>query len=222
MATLPVDKKSLIIDTSGSQIFVGVSSGGQWLSMIKETASAVERFQALTNQCLAASDTRLCDIASIVYDRGPGSILGIRTVIAAIQSWRVMSDEVLEIYSFHSLHLIALQLKKKGISDFAILSDWKKSHWNVLKCSNNQLETIQTVELDELYELSSSGVSLYYLPQRKVWKELNLDITEVKLEPESVDEFLSEDNFLMKEDTLPGVYLPEAPSYKKWDQSRHT
>lgn len=212
---------TLVVDSATSELFVGLCKNRSWLFKISKQASAVECFQQTVDLCMQESGVSIKDISCFIYDRGPGSILGIRTVIAALQSWKILNEKSVSIYSFQSLELIARNLIKNGKSNFAILSDWKKDHWNVMKCKNSIISSISPLQLEDLRELEATGTPLFYLPQRKIWQILDIGVNPVILSPETVIDFVHIDAFLRKEENSLKVYLPENPEYKKWDQKRH-
>lgn len=214
------DSTILVLDTSSSVVFAGLLKNGEWLKSTESTEPTLEILFTLVNQILVECNLHFDEIDYYLYDRGPGSILGIRTAIAAIQSWEILSDKKNSIRSFQSLDLIGGSLKREGKDNFSIISDWKKGYWNIWQDHRDPEKTISTIDLEGIQTLSKTSHSTYYLPQRKVWKPLPIELESTLLNPLKIKDLL-ENSSLIKNTAFQTAYLPEQTKYIKWNAKRH-
>jgi tRNA A37 threonylcarbamoyladenosine modification protein TsaB len=223
MAQLPdfSTTRNLVIDASSHPIFVGLIENGEWKWSQTSEEPALECLFMIVEDCMKSSNCELSDIDQFIYDRGPGSILGIRSVISALNAWQILSDHSPNIVSFQSLDLVAHSLAKSNQNRFAILSDWKKGYWNIWHTESSvEKGIIDTIDVEGIKELTESIDQFYYLPQKKVWANLPIEVETVSLNPLDLIEHIQKTNLLNIESTAT-AYMPEVPNYAKWDTKRH-
>ena len=135
---LPSNKASLVIDGSGSTVFVGLlDAENRWLAKAQRVGSPLEELFPIIEAVLTESGLSLRDIGSYIYCMGPGSVLGIRLCAMAIETWSRLYPKSVQYYKYNSLLLSAHALlhATPDLRDALIVSDWKKGAWNALYLS---------------------------------------------------------------------------------------
>jgi tRNA threonylcarbamoyladenosine biosynthesis protein TsaB len=97
--------------------------------------AATESLFALVETALQTAELALAACAGFVFTEGPGSILGIRVVAAALRAWKVLPGFAAKpVFAVNSLALAARLLLREEPArrDFALLADSRQGWWNTL------------------------------------------------------------------------------------------
>lgn len=213
-----------VLDASSPIILTGLyhSIDKRFIVIESSSTEALDSiFEGLRN-CLTRMNTEISQLGGFIYCQGPGSILGIRLGIMAINTWCQMTGESHRsqiILSYNSLEMVAQALLAKESSlPFHVISEYKKGHWNLLSVSEaHRFSQIRTISDEELVKLNGT---FYHLPHRKpgpmkpgkfITISYNSDLLETGLKNESLLSRAQEN----------GVYSPVPIQYTKWQSIRH-
>lgn len=212
----------LVLDASCPTTHVSLFQDGNLLSQIDSEENAMESLLSGIQQLIRSANIGIQDIRGFIYCIGPGSILGIRLSIISIKTWcsihRIAPEFVLK---YNSLLLAGLSVSVSGnqpASEFAVISEWKKNHWNVLKMkAGNASEQINVWD-DE--KIDSCSCPLFQLPQRKLWTGNMVKSTPVEY---TLDLLSTPEIRLKVLSPMENweIYTPEKKEYVKWSRERH-
>lgn len=210
----------LVIDASYTTLFTGLlNPDGSWLDTQSIEGPALETLFQAVNQLIDSTQTELQNIEQFVYCAGPGSTLGLRLCAMAIETWSRLKTPRAQLSTYQSLDLAAFQIIKDHphISNFTLISDWKKNFWNCIHVNNGQLATIQ--QTDHI-ELAANTNPIFHLPQRKGWLSAPPNAQTIEYRPENLPEALK---LGLKLKTTKQVELFNAGSntFAKWVPERH-
>ena len=212
----------LALDASCPTTRVALFQSGALCEVIDSQENAMQSLLTNVKCLLDAREINMRDIRGFIYCIGPGSILGIRLSVISIKTWcsvhKITPDFVL---NYHSLAIAAAAVASGDHppgDDYAVISEWKKNHWNVLKigCEAPSRE----IAIWDDATVLNAPFPLYQLPQRKLWAnrvnntlpvEYRLDLLE---DPETRARLLSP----MRNWE---IYTPEEKDYVKWSGERH-
>lgn len=212
----------LVLDASCLTTRVALFHDGKLLKQLESETHAMESLLTSVQQLVRQQNIAIKTIRGFIYCMGPGSILGIRLSIMAIKTWCAIHQcSKSRVLSFNSLAMAALATSEKLASDeseFAVISEWKKDHWNGVE--SNNLKHISQIEVWDRKKTESYQKPLFLLPQRKQWTQ-NLE----NIPPVSYDlSLLNCLNVRMKVLQPMNdweIYTPEVKDYVKWSKNRH-
>ncbi len=208
----------LFLDTSSSQVEVGVIRNKQWLSRKTSSEPALESLFSMVDECLAIADTSLKELEGVVFCSGPGSMLGARVTSVAIKTWSLLREKALDVYNYENLYWLALSFSKAtSEKTFSICSFWKRDHWNVLNVENGEFDKIKVLTGENLSNLSGS---LHYYKQRDNSPDPSVEYSFILNELETFPQF-SEALCLLTKSDEPTIYTQQSTVYKKWEPSFH-
>jgi tRNA threonylcarbamoyladenosine biosynthesis protein TsaB len=211
---------ALVIDGSGSSVFVGVlSEDGSWLAQSEQTGTPLESLFPCVEAVLASARLSLPELRGFIYCEGPGSVLGLRLCAMAIETWSRLSPDSAHIFAYNSLQLTAalIGIDAPATENALLVSDWKKDAWNAVTIKNGQAG--QTDAIDDASMAARNG-PLYHLPQRKGWQKPPADAIPVEYSPARLLEVLGRPGLLRATSGVP-LYAAGVNTFQKWTPDRH-
>lgn len=209
----------LVLDASCPTTRVALFRDGRLVDQIDSPDNAMQALLAGVSRLISAEKIAMQDIHGFIYCVGPGSILGIRLSVIAIKTWcsvhRVAPENIL---NYHSLAMAALTVSANSKGECAILSEWKKNHWNVLPVKPSGISGEIAIWDNET--VLGYPHPLYRLPQRKCWA----DNVERAIPVEyRLDLLESSENRMRVISPMKNweIYTPEEKDYVKWSGERH-
>ena len=209
----------LVLDASCPTTRVALFREGRLIREIDSPENAMQALLASVSRLISSEGVAVRDINGFIYCVGPGSILGIRLSVIAIKTWcsvhRVAPDYVL---NYHSLAMAALTVPSETGNEFAMLSEWKKNHWNVLQAGPQGVR--KTIEIWDNETVLGYPHPIYRLPQRKGWADHIDRAIPVDYRLELLE---SSENRLQVLSPMKDweIYVPEEKDYVKWSGERH-
>jgi tRNA threonylcarbamoyladenosine biosynthesis protein TsaB len=195
----------LALDAASSRIQVGLIDAdctARWENVDAEAGTGVFA-------CIDELGVNLETINGFLFCEGPGSILGIRTVAAAIRAWNVLKKR--PVWSYKSLELSAAFL---GDPEALVISDARRESWNVSQLGHPCLR----IPSDQL-----KGRKHLHTPEGfRQWSKVP-DETELKTLPYTLPLLFSKamDAELLHATEEPEAFQHEQPSYAIWTPQIH-
>lgn len=215
-----MQKNFLVLDASCPTIQVAIFRDHKMLDHCASNANAMDKLLSSVETLLKSNGLTVSDIDSFGYCSGPGSILGIRLSIIAIKTWLSIHRKSIEdVFTYESLHIAAYELNKKtNQKDFAVISEWKKGHWNCMEfnCGKKHNE----IKVWNLDHIKAFQAPIYLLPQRKIWSKPEIEIPKIEYSL-SILESIEARKDLLKPVQNWEMYAPEVKEYAKWSNDRH-
>lgn len=210
----------LLLDASGLKARVGVWGGGNWLAFRESEAGALEAIYAGVSAVLAEAQMPLGNMAAFIYVEGPGSVLGLRLAAMAIRTWQ--TDDAAknqgvarQVWACRSLHLAAaLALAGGVVPPFAVFTDARQGHWNLLKVTSADAVALAASNLVEVDESDLPQGTLFYVPARKTGAQTPEHAQCLPATLRDHPEILKTPGLLLQVETATPYGI--APKYKKW------
>ncbi|MEM9158173.1 MAG: hypothetical protein AAGB46_03915 [Verrucomicrobiota bacterium] len=184
----------LILDASSKRCFVGIKTNPECLDYIASETEASQSIFISVKELLLRQSFGLSSIQSIIYCEGPGSMLGIRTVVMAIRAWKgaqIIPDAQIFCYDSLSLGSQLVETLPNAPADYLLITDARRSSWNALDSSRlaNSHETEPSQPLLSIIEnadLESIPGAIYTFPQFPSWTQTHVTLQKIDYHPESV------------------------------------
>jgi tRNA threonylcarbamoyladenosine biosynthesis protein TsaB len=208
---------ALVIDGSGSSVFVGVLGQDQcWLAISQQDGAALESLFPAVEAALKTAQLSLTEICSFIYCEGPGSVLGLRLCAMAIETWSRLTPTSAHYFAYNSLQLSAslICLDAPSSTDALLVSDWKKGAWNAVKINGGAPGSTDVVD-DEI--IANWTGRLFHLPQRKGWQKPPPNASTLTYSPQRLPEVL---HLLALRDSVE-LYSSGINVFQKWTPERH-
>jgi hypothetical protein len=97
--------KCLLIDAATPLIQAVIFDGAKVLSAEAVLANAVDAVSTLAKKLMAGTATSFDDLHSMAYCGGPGSAMGLRTVLISMKIWTIFSSKKPELVEYSSLDM---------------------------------------------------------------------------------------------------------------------
>lgn len=211
---------ALVIDGSGSAVFVGIlDSELKWIAQTHQDGAPLEYLFPTVKDTLESAGLKLCELRSFIYCEGPGSVLGLRLCAMAIETWSHLYPHTAKYFSYNTLQFCA-QLISQNLATSAqalLVSDWKKGAWNAVIISSGKPGTT-TVMNDEAIAKFEGPV--YHLPQRKGWQKPPENASTLNYKPEHLQTVLESDHLLTPTNGVE-LYSSGVNTFQKWTADRH-
>jgi len=195
----------LIVDAASTRIQTGLvqADGSQvWASSTEEAGNGIFL-------CLRELNVDLRTLRGFAFCEGPGSILGIRSVAAALRAWLVLEKR--PVWTYRSLDLVARSLGDPALS---VIADARRDSWHLVRLGA-AMHRVPTKELPASETLRT--------PEGfRQWSKLP---PEMRITPVSynlsvlVPKLMDED--LLQPSAEPDAFLYEEPSYVTWTPEIH-
>jgi len=208
---------ALVIDGSGSTVFVGVLGQDQcWLAITQQDGAPLESLFPAVETTLKAAQLSLAEICSFIYCEGPGSVLGLRLCAMAIETWSRLNPTSANYFAYNSLQLSAslICLDAPSNTHALLVSDWKKGAWNAVKINGGALGSTDVVDDESIANWTGR---LFHLPQRKGWQKPPPYATTLTYSPQRLPEVL---HLLAPCDSVE-LYSSGINVFQKWTPERH-
>ncbi|MGB0413761.1 MAG: hypothetical protein ACPGJU_04880 [Coraliomargarita sp.] len=219
MSDFASERPALVIDASGSSVFVGLLQDQQWLANERVQAPALEGLFIAVDQVLADANSSLDQIQAYIYSEGPGSVLGLRLCSMAIETWSRLYPQSANRYAYNSLQLTArlIRIDQPDADNALIVADWKKGAWNAVKIQGGSIGDTEVVDDDTLNNWSDA---LFHQPQRKGWQAPPSGATTVNYSPERLPKVISSTKLLRPTEGVE-LYNAGVNTFQKWTAERH-
>lgn len=210
---------ALVMDGSCPHFFTGIlKQKDTWSAQQKAIGAPLEYLHTSVAEVLAKSAIQLADIQSFIYCAGPGSILGLRLCAMAIKTWQFTAQHPVKLWAYDPLQLAAHQyLQAQSIEDNCwIVCAWKQDYWHRVRLQNGCIQLTQVIRQAELDQYHGP---LYYMQQRKHWKQAP-DSTRLEFQPENLHRVLGSSGWLR---AMPEATLSELgqSQFEKWNAQPH-
>jgi tRNA threonylcarbamoyladenosine biosynthesis protein TsaB len=198
----------LLIDASSQTIHLGWLQRGQpaqWSRIEQEAGTGL--YALLEKIALSPNDA-----GAFAYCEGPGSILGIRTVAAALRTWTALTSR--PIFSYRSLDLL---VHTEGRPGATFIFDARRRSWHAVSIdAHGVAEPLQRIPEGQL----PPGDLL--MPQGfRTWTALPTPTpATVPYNPTRIAGDLT-DTDLFSVSSDPDAFQPEPPSYARWSPQVH-
>jgi tRNA A37 threonylcarbamoyladenosine modification protein TsaB len=161
-------KPYLVLDASSKQVQGGLFLDEKWLYYFNEIKPSLEVFHEHLPRIF--EHTPLTHLSGIIFNEGPGSTLGIRTVLTYIRTWmKLLNHKYLAIYSYQSLPIMIdyCLLNQRQLSHFHIISPSRKDYYHFTSFDEKQ----PTLNIQEIHVSSLNQIQepIFLLPQAKLW-----------------------------------------------------
>lgn len=211
----------LVLDAATPKLHVGIIENGKWTARFESDESALESLFDGARLCFEKAGVSLYSIKGILFNQGPGSLLGLRIAVMAIEPWRKLLEkegQKVPVWSYTPLGLTALTLGEKSGSLF---TEYKRGLWHVLPLGPENKENpplyIEECEATNLTELPKPH---FHLPGRKSWESPPEGTTAVAYTLDNLPEFLENPDLIFPNPELK-LFTEGSTEYKKWTPSRH-
>lgn len=207
----------LIIDMASRRPWLGFkreASSLQWIASEVEASKAL--FESLV-ELKKQAHFELSEIASVAFNEGPGSMLGIRTAIMAIRTWqsaKIFNDATLFAYDSLTVGLESLgrqPSEKKRI----VVTDARRNSWNALSSDQLDSENSSGPRLLRNEELESMDADCYLLKEFPRWTQSQVAFTLLEYRPES---FFYRNDIIgsLRETEVAKPFVLREAEYQKW------
>ena len=162
---------------------------------------------------LAQSGLELQDLKAIAFCEGPGSMLGIRTAVMGIRTWKsagLLGD--CQILSFSSLEVGRLLIAAQTDEAFTVVTDARRNSWNALDSSDPIGAPARLIANEDLEQLETARFSFHDFPS---WTRCAAPIERIDYRPESV---FRDSRFgaLLRENPNAEIPTARAQEFAKW------
>jgi|TARA_B110000495_G_C23015233_1_gene601122 tRNA A37 threonylcarbamoyladenosine modification protein TsaB len=197
---------------------IGIIENAVWLAFTETKGDALETIFRSIDQVLKETGRTLSEIASVAIGIGPGSILGLRLSLMALETWRALPQlKHWQCYAFHGLELQAQFLRTRSQDDFHLMSDFRGESWHLISVVDGVPAPLQIADDEALKSLPGT---LYYSPTGRGRQKMpRSDTTEAVFSLSKLPA-LAPGTWAKKVET-PELYLPSPPVFKKWDAKPH-
>lgn len=198
----------MIIDAAATKLQVGwveENAETRWANL--ETEAGTGFYQALEQLAVNPNQAK-----AFVFCEGPGSMLGIRTIVAALRTWIALDPR--PIFTYRSLELAGARLAQPGAT---LIADARRQSWHVLALDEHgKPGDIQRLATNEL-----PAGPIYTLSGMRSWTKLpEPPPSEVTYDASALTTDLA-GALLLRETTDPDAFQPERPTFAKWTPRVH-
>lgn len=191
----------VLIDAASARVQVALLAGdgtGSWADATTDAGTGV--FRSLEQLGVQPGFA-----GAFVYCDGPGSILGVRTVAAALRAWTLLRPR--PVFAYHSLAVVAAALGRPGTR---VIADARRETWHCQEVGG-PLQRLPAAEL----------AGPLVMPEGfRHWTPLPAGVEVV---PYSLPALLPRilDAELLRPAPDPDAFLHEEPSYVTWTPQIH-
>lgn len=206
----------LAVDAASTTVQVGLLRTGQpplWRSSPDEAGKALF---TLTDDALRAASLTLADVRAFVFDAGPGSMLGVRTVAMALRTWQALAPR--PAYQFQSLTLLAHELARSGQTG-AVIADARRDTWHVVEF--NAPDRIAPLRRVPSAELAANATPLWQPAAFRAWSKPPRATQDCAFDLAALLAAHADAELFTATET-PEAFQHEAPEYKKWSAQVHS
>ncbi len=202
------------------------SRGGEcvWQKSIITQAGAIEQCFPAIQSVLSDSGLTLSDILNWVVCEGPGNLLGLRTTVLAMETWRASGAVAAtgQIWTYSSLQLMqhVVGLEEAGDEDLDIWMDWRRGHWFRCRRRGGNWLPVDTVALNQL-EHSNLAVRVYHIRGRGNWPVPPLATVALEYQPQRLINWLEQGAAGVQPSEHCQVRGEPVKTYIRWSGNRH-
>ncbi|WP_438482280.1 peptidase M22 [Oleiharenicola lentus] len=206
----------LVLDAASTRIQVGLlrlQAPAIWREAVEEAGSGLF---SLTQAALQEANLRIAEVGSFVFCEGPGSMLGIRTVAAALRTWQALAPR--PCFSYQSLAVAGhYAWAKSDARPLTLIADARRDTWHVQIISvDGKLAPLARVAATEL----AQG-EIFTPDNFRVWTKLPESVQTCSYRLEEILPTLVDGDYFRPTEN-PDAFQHEAPEYKKWSAQVHS
>ncbi len=206
----------LAVDAASTTVQVGLLRSGHaplWRASPDEAGKALF---ALADETLRAAGLTLADVRAFVFDAGPGSMLGVRTVAMALRTWQALAPR--PAYQFQSLALLAHELARTGQTG-AVIADARRDTWHLIEFTAP--DRITPLRRVPSAELAATATPLWQPTAFRAWSKPPRAAQDCAFDLAALFAAHADADLFTATDT-PDAFQHEAPEYKKWSAQVHS
>lgn len=210
--------RTLFLAAEGPTVWVGFAEHSQWVRRIEKTGGAVEDFFPAVDEVLAGEP--IDSVKQIVYTPGPGNLLGLRTLSAAIRTWALLFPEK-GFFRMSGMVWTARRLLRQSnlAINFHLLAPARSGFWNVLHAQSNHLPSDSNLRLEPEEVVLTLAAPLYLLPHRTLKQLPRQDLIVVEEDYADLPGFWDQADLIHP--ASGELLLHETQDFQKWTPSRH-
>jgi tRNA threonylcarbamoyladenosine biosynthesis protein TsaB len=206
----------LVLDASSQEVQVGLlrdHAPSLWQLTEEEAGTAIFTCaQAL----LRDAALRIGDIGAFVYCEGPGSMLGTRTIAAALRTWQMLRPR--PAYAYQSLAVAGrFEWTARAPRSFTVVADARRDTWHCQQVeASGRMSALQRLPASALPvgELVTPEKFRAWAPPPRPVAVCRYDLAKILPAIADVD--------LFAEVEAPDTFQHESPTYKKWSAQIHS
>lgn len=205
----------LVLDASSMKTQVGLlgnSADGIWRST--EGEAGKEIFAGI-EIVLHEAGIGLGEVDAFVFCEGPGSMLGIRTVVMALRTWQVL--KLRPVYACQSLVVAGhFEWMQKAPRSFFVITDARRDTWHCQSIdADGEMPSLQRVPAAEL-----PAGELVTPENFRAWANPPRSAGICSYDLARIFPAIATGDYFRKVET-PDAFQHEAPAYKKWSAQIH-
>ncbi|MFP4281866.1 MAG: hypothetical protein ACLFU2_04520 [Opitutales bacterium] len=211
---------TLVLDAATRRVHAGLLVDGTWAALEAPEGEALETIFADTSGVLARAGKSLGEVRHVALGIGPGSILGLRLALLAVNTWRTLPELAhWEVSTFHGLRLHAHLLAfTRGWDDFHLLSDFRRGRWHLVSTHGGVTGDLRLVEDAELGALSED---IHYTPTGRLAATPPAGAIETPFSLTALPALAPAPWTVPVTNGAPELYLPAPPAFQPWNAQRH-
>lgn len=209
---------TLVLDCSTTHTQIGIIENAEWIAFSESKGEALETIFRSLDRILKETSRTLADITSVAIGIGPGSILGLRLSLMALETWRTLPKLAhWQCYAFHGLELQAQLLYREHSEAIQLISDFRGESWHLCSLTAGTLAPLRIITSEEIKALEGP---LYYSPTGRGRQTMpRSDYTEAPLSLSALPTLAP--MTWARGIERPELYLPSPPVFQKWDAKPH-
>jgi len=206
----------LVLDTATATTQVGVWQAGQWQALQRQDALALETLPGLTTQVLEQANAGRADLGAIVFNAGPGSILGLRVALmfASGLARALSPSQPVPLGIYHGLKLHVLQ---PGFTGTAI-TPFRRDLDNTAQVDDAGEIQLGLHPRDEIAQLTHP---LAFVPLRQQDVAPTEATTTQPHDLQALTTRCTTWAEWVQWKSTPDVYVPQVAHFKKWAATPH-
>lgn len=213
VSTSPIPYPILVIDTASRRVCVAAMTQ-QGTAAIRQSGeeASLSLFPSV-KAVLLEIGCELPQLRAIAFCQGPGSMLGMRTAVMGIRTWKsagLLND--CPIFSFSSLEVGRQLIASRTDAPFLVVTDARRSSWNVLE-SNQPVGS--PARLIDNRGLEHTELPVFSFDEFPSWTRTQAPIERFGYRPETV--ILSKDfASLLTPNSETAIPIARPQAFAKW------
>lgn len=209
---------TLVLDAATATVHAGVLREGRWASLEARPGEALETIFHAVERALDAAELELAGVSALALGIGPGSILGLRLALMAVETWRRLpAGRDWSLHAFSGLQTQARILAAQDRDTFHLLTDFRRGQWHRVTVCGGLVGGLEVV--DDATAAEATG-STYLVPTGRAAP--GAPPTGAEPLPFSLEALpaLAPGDWAAPTEA-PALYLPAAPTFARWTAERH-
>ena len=216
--------RTLVLHAGTDRTEVGLLGAGGWSAFAASRGPTLESLFPLLEEVSGKAGLRPGEVNGLAFNRGPGSVLGLRVVSMALRTLRAAHapGSELRFFGYSSMEVLAAaELGRGRPCPFSLALPWKRGAWRVLRVADQVppwgIETCG----DGFWHTESGGEALF-LESRQSSAAGTGTMARLSDSIEELPSVLPGFPVLLRPMPDPDLF-PDAPAaYRTWDRRRHS